>query len=100
VNAQRTLIPRGPALAEVAGRWQLAPNARLSGGPLAPTCHDRTPFVAILCRCGYGLHVHEPQLEAITAGAELEARCHRCRTVLVLPIELVRSAIADTSRRG
>lgn len=85
----------GPTIGVLGDRWALVPNPAGASGRGSPACHDRSPFLTIACTCGYGMHLHETQLEEIPAGVELELRCHRCRKPLVIPADFVRSAIAE-----
>jgi hypothetical protein len=67
-------------------RFELLPNPAYAGKkptPLVAECHDRTPFVTIVCDCGSALHQHESSVSHIPVDAEIATRCPTCRKTMV-----------------
>lgn len=85
----------GPAIQLLTDRWSIVHAAGEARGLGSPACHDRTPFVSIVCVCGYPIHLHEPELDSTAAGDDLAVRCPRCRKWLGVPVDLIRRALTE-----
>jgi hypothetical protein len=68
--------------------WVLLDNPAFEGKTprvLVAQCHDRTPFITIVCNCGGEMHLHESQTDPIPEDAEIAAPCKTCGKPLVFP---------------
>ena len=68
--------------------------------PLHATCHDGTPFLSVVCRCGAELHLHESQLAAIPSGATVLARSPTCGHQVDLDSDELRLAFRQMRSEG
>lgn len=68
--------------------WGLVKNPGYPDEPriMVSACHDRSPFLTVRCDCGYSMHFHETQLDALPKNAEIVTRCHRCQAEMVFPM--------------
>lgn len=84
--------------------FELRQNPAFAGRtprPLEAMCHDRTPFITIVCECGFELHIHESSLAASRQfGAGLATRCHQCRELLTFPPGLLEDAFQEMRDEG
>jgi hypothetical protein len=87
----------------VSGRgWEFAENPAFAGQeprPLVADCHDGSPFLTVVCGCGYEMHIHETQIAGVPAGATIATRCHDCGRLLSFGGELPR-AFAEMREAG
>jgi len=77
--------------------WTLVTNPGITGPPrpLQAVCHDRSPFVTIVCGgCGFEMHVHETQLPSLPR-TEIVTLCNECGELLEFPSGF----LADAFRR-
>lgn len=59
-------------------------------------CHDRTPFIDVLCPgCFQLTHFHESSLAGAEVGAKIGVLCHSCSALLAMPLEDVRRLFAE-----
>lgn len=60
--------------------WKLVPNPEWKGKKPKKAkilCHDHTPFLTIKCSCGYMMHIHKSQVEAMPYPVAFSI-CHNC----------------------
>jgi hypothetical protein len=83
--------------------WTLVPNPELAGKEprlLTAACHDRTPFLTAVCRCGAAMHLHESQLAELPPEAEVAANCKGCGELLVFPPGWFAAGFAEMRAAG
>jgi hypothetical protein len=83
--------------------WEWADNPAYAGRtpvPLEADCHDKSPFITIVCGCGGEMHVHETQVARVEPSQGVLAPCKSCDRPLVFEPGWFAFAFADLRRRG
>lgn len=78
--------------------WSFTPNPAWEGRTPDPSriaCHDRTPFMTLLCSCGQEMHFHITQIAHVPDEDEIGSLCHGCGDPLLFNAGMMKGKIRE-----